>query len=95
MANKIGQEVYVHGYIDEERKDVCIIRNEGGYFGTVMSEIRTDGEMVSRKDIEAALEELREERNKCYKDDYGHGMGWGFQSSIEILERRLFGGYRP
>ena len=36
---KIGDEVYVHGYVDEIRKDVIIIRNDGGYFGTVPSEI--------------------------------------------------------
>ena len=36
---KIGDEVYVHGYIDEIRNDVIIIRNEGGYFGTVPSEV--------------------------------------------------------
>ena len=36
---KIGDEVLIHGYIDEIRKDVVIIRNEGGYFGTVKSEI--------------------------------------------------------
>ena len=36
---KIGDEVAVHGYIDEIRKDVVIIRNDGGYFGTVRKEI--------------------------------------------------------
>lgn len=36
---KIGDEVYVHGYVDEIRNDVVIIRNEGGYFGTVRSEM--------------------------------------------------------
>lgn len=36
---KIGDRVYVHGYVDEIRKDTVIIRNEGGYFGTVKSEI--------------------------------------------------------
>ena len=36
---KIGQEVFVHGHIDEIRKDVVIIRNEGGYFGTVPDEL--------------------------------------------------------
>lgn len=42
---KIGDEVYVHGYIDEIRYDdtkrvsTIIIRNDGGYFGTVPSEI--------------------------------------------------------
>ena len=35
----IGDEVYIHGYIDEIRgKDHLIIRNDGGYFGTVRSE---------------------------------------------------------
>lgn len=37
---KIGDEVYVHGVVDEIRKDVVIIRNDGGYFGTVSSEIK-------------------------------------------------------
>lgn len=36
---KIGDEVFIHGYVDEIRKDVVIIRNEGGYFGTVKEEI--------------------------------------------------------
>ena len=36
---KIGDEVYVHGYIDEIRVGTIIIRNDGGYFGTVESEI--------------------------------------------------------
>ena len=36
---KIGDEVHVHGYVDEIRKDVVIIRNKGGYFGTVPEEV--------------------------------------------------------
>lgn len=36
---KIGDEVCVHGYIDEIRSDVIIIRNDGGYFGTVENEV--------------------------------------------------------
>lgn len=36
---KIGDEVFVHGYVDEIRKDCIIIRNEGGYFGTSRGEI--------------------------------------------------------
>ena len=32
---KRGDEVYIHGYVDEIRKDTVIIKNEGGYFGTV------------------------------------------------------------
>ena len=38
---KIGEEVYIHGFIDEIRKDTVIIRNEGGYFGTVKEELRS------------------------------------------------------
>lgn len=37
---KIGDEVFVHGYVDEIRNDVVIIRNDGGYFGTAESEVR-------------------------------------------------------
>ena len=36
---KIGKEVYVHGYIDEIRNGVIIIRNKGGYFGTEPEEV--------------------------------------------------------
>lgn len=36
---KIGDRVYVHGHADEIRKDTVIIRNEGGCFWTVKSEI--------------------------------------------------------
>lgn len=36
---KIGDEVLIHGYVDEIRKDTIIIKNDGGYFGTVKNEI--------------------------------------------------------
>lgn len=36
---KIGDEVYIHGFVDEIRRDIVIIKNEGGYFGTVTEEI--------------------------------------------------------
>ena len=39
---KIGDEVLVHGYVDEIRNDVVIIRNDGGYFGTLPKEIRPE-----------------------------------------------------
>ena len=45
---KIGDKVYVQGYVDEIRNDTVIIRNDGGYFGTVPSEVIT-GEMPERK----------------------------------------------
>ena len=40
---KIGDEVFVHGYVDEIRKDAVIIRNNGGYFGTTEDEVTTMG----------------------------------------------------
>lgn len=36
---KIGDRIYVRGYIDEIRKDTVIVRNDGGYFGTIPSEV--------------------------------------------------------
>ena len=47
---KIGQEVLIHGYVDEIRKDTVIIRNEGGYFGTVEYEV-TDIEMPDKNAV--------------------------------------------
>ena len=42
---KIGDRVFVRGYIDEIRKDTVIVRNDGGYFGTILSEVT--GELPS------------------------------------------------
>lgn len=52
---KIGDEVYIHGYIDEIRNDTVIIKNDGGYFGTVESEVvlnqpESCGDAVSREE---------------------------------------------
>ena len=40
----------IHGYVDGIRKDTVIIRNEGGYFGTVECEV-TDIEMSDTNDV--------------------------------------------
>jgi len=45
---KIGDRCFVHGYIDEIRKDTVIVRNKGGYFGTDPSEVLV-GELPERK----------------------------------------------
>ena len=44
---KIGESVYVHGYVDEIRKDTIIIRNDGGYFGTVEREIEVKDRLIN------------------------------------------------
>ena len=51
---KIGDRVYVHGYVDEIRKDTVIIRNEGGYFGTVKSEI-VEAQKAEDEDIVSVI----------------------------------------
>ena len=50
MNVKIGDRVYVHGYVDEIRKDTVIIRNDGGYFGTVRNEIIVSGNFIMCKE---------------------------------------------
>ena len=55
---KIGDRCFVHGYIDEIRKDTVIIRNNGGYFGTIPSEVIT-GELPSvQQEPEHTMEEF-------------------------------------
>ena len=48
---KIGDEVYVHGFIDEIRPDTIIIENRGGYFGTVKNEIVTDIKAIDKENF--------------------------------------------
>lgn len=52
---KIGQEVLIHGYVDEIRKDTVIIQNDGGYFGTVEYEV-TD---IEASDTNEVLDKIR------------------------------------
>ena len=49
---KIGDKVLIKGTINEIRKDVVIIENDGGYFGTVPSEIIIDSPTKSAEEIE-------------------------------------------
>lgn len=49
---RIDDEIYVHGYLDEIRQDKVIIRNEGGYFGTVVGELV---EAIPKVDYETRL----------------------------------------
>lgn len=72
---KIGQEVLIHGYVDEIRKDTVIIRNEGGYFGTVEYEV-TDIEMSDTNDV---LDKIRNEITMLLK--------FNRQNVIEIIDK--------
>ena len=72
---KIGQEVLIHGYVDEIRKDTVIIRNEGGYFGTVECEV-TDIEMSDTNDV---LDKIRNEITML--------LTFNRQNVIEIIDK--------
>lgn len=41
---KIGDRVFVHGFVDEIRKDTVIVKNNGGYFGTIPEEVIESGQ---------------------------------------------------
>lgn len=78
---KIGDRVYVHGYVDEIRKDVVIVRNKGGYFGTVPSEIVMSG-LIKCKDCKHWNERLI--RCNRHKDS----MMYGVKDYCSKAERR-------
>ena len=59
---KIGDRIFVRGYVDEIRKDTVIVRNDGGYFGTVLSEVT--GELPSSQP-----EKRTEERTETHACD--------------------------
>lgn len=75
---KIGEEVYIHGYIDEIRKDTVIIRNNGGYFGTVPAEITEAG--WDKATTEVAISQAHEEGYKIGAKD-----AWNFVAKIEAM----------
>ncbi len=75
---KIGNEVYVHGYVDEIRSDTVIIRNDGGYFGTAPHEVVPDAANVCADDAgelptDDACAILR--KNLYDVSDLGRAMG--------------------
>ena len=69
---KIGDKVYIRGTIDEIRKDVVIIKNKGGYFGTVKEEIETDignySDKLWKLSRNRALDEAIEAEIDAFKD---------------------------
>ena len=44
---KIGDEVFVRGKVDEIRKDVVIIHNDVGYFGTDIPDVFEYGRITT------------------------------------------------
>ena len=76
---KIGDRIFVRGYIDEIRKDTVIVRNDGGYFGTVPSEVIT-GELPSAQPEQwipcSETIDIPDHEVLC-RDEYGEELiGW-------------------
>lgn len=87
---KIGDEVYIHGYVDEIRQNVVIIRNDGGYFGTVAEEItnkseipNTCGDAISRKHL---LEEIAMLKKSPWFNENTYGSKIIRKEAVEIVE---------
>lgn len=74
---KIGEEVYIHGYIDEIRSNCVIIRNEGGFFGTVEEEIFDVYDFIPK-----------EEHRKIVSDAKDDGLAKGLLLSKKLGEMR-------
>jgi hypothetical protein len=80
---KIGQEVLIHGYVDEIRKDTVIIQNDGGYFGTVEHEI-TD---IEASDTNEVLDKIRAEIKAMSTDYCGGYIGLDKQEVLKIIDK--------
>ena len=96
---KIGDEVYVHGYVDEIRQGVVIIRNNGGYFGTIAEEVLLTGiEYVADRKTEPKPICESCSKNPCKKkemiNDIGHWVSecTEFDRKTEPQYRRKYEG---
>lgn len=67
---KIGDRVFIHGYVDEIRKDTIIIRNKGGYFGTVPNEVITEPERKKGKWLFPYGDKKYKRCSVCERDYY-------------------------
>lgn len=90
---KIGDMVFVRGYIDEIRKDTVIIRNNGGYFGTVPDEIVSS--------VQPEIEQIKWERDTAIQQlkDLGYGLGEKPRTDGDCISRQtaidLWDKYHP
>ena len=97
MGMTIDDEIYVHGYLDEIRQDKVIIRNEGGYFGTVADELvevipKDQYKARLKVDMAAMLEELKKEMNpikECEYQIYGKEH-WNFVGKCQnVIQQKI------
>ena len=70
---RIGDEVYIHGYVDEIRQDTIIIRNNGGYFGTDKSEVIIGNDQLSQNAYDRGWKDGRKSlKEELYEDERDH-----------------------
>lgn len=70
---RIGDTVYIRGTVDEIRKDVVIIKNDGGYFATVENEVTMSKELHScllNKAYDNVLDVISSFRSEHGEKDY-------------------------
>lgn len=88
---KIGDKVFVKGTIDEIRKDVVIIRNRDGYFGTAPSEVvgaemslpSEQTEPLTDQEQRIFLKAMEREENVCKEvDDQWRGCREPYENSL-------------
>lgn len=85
---KLGQEVWIHGYIDEMRKDIAIIKNEGGYFGAVYDEIQP--KQINMSVLEDIKAEIEETLNDTPTDnDCANCKRIGLKMALEIIDKHI------
>lgn len=91
---KIGDRCFVRGYIDEIRKDTVIIRNAGGYFGTIPSEVITgelpsaQPEIIRCKDCKYITEHYDTDGNAPYWTCSEWDSGTDYDGFCHYAERR-------
>lgn len=87
---KIGDKIYVRGIVDEIRKDVVIIHNRGGYFGTMESEIKNAEELI--KDYKLAINYLQAYMSlKNEYEAYGEDSDYwrGVRYALDVIEEKM------
>lgn len=75
---KIGDRVLIRGTIDEIRRDTVIIKNEGGYFGTVPEEIVDKYAELTKEEM-AILQKWRDNRGISMED---------FEQALSVLQEQ-------
>ena len=83
---KIGDRIFVRGYIDEIRKDMVIIRNTGGYFGTIPSEVIVVNDTAQPEIIQC-------KECKYWKDSDGvYRRGFDAESKCPLNLKKVYEG---